>query len=166
MMSSNLLCSSSLYTVPDQSITASDDLLKGLLRDHGARSAPRVAPSTGPGVGLFSVFQTIWISNHDSACESVRQFDLVQLFLNGLAQFSTGTQDLKKNRAEILAFANEKDLGRVEFVEETASGRTAWRDRKIVTVLDGLGADDILIVSERGKAENPGLRDQGQLAPG
>ena len=41
-----------------------------------------------------------------------------------------------------------KDLGRVEFVEETASGRTAWRDRKIATVLDELGADDILIVSE------------------
>ena len=66
----------------------------------------------------------------------------------GYLRVSTGTQDLKKNRAEILAFANEKDLGRVEFVEETASGRTAWRDRKIATVLDGLGADDILIVSE------------------
>ena len=51
----------------------------------------------------------------------------------GYLRVSTGTQDLKKNRAEILAFANEKDLGRVEFVE---------------TVLDGLGADDILIVSE------------------
>ena len=57
-------------------------------------------------------------------------------------------RSLVKNRAEILAFANEKDLGRVEFVEETASGRTAWRDRKIATVLDGLGTDDILIVSE------------------
>ena len=66
----------------------------------------------------------------------------------GYLRISTGTQDLKKNCAEILAFANEKDLGRVEFVEETASGRTAWRDRKIATVLDGLGADDILIVSE------------------
>ena len=66
----------------------------------------------------------------------------------GYLRVSTGTQDLKKNRAEILAFANEKDLGRVEFVEETASGRTAWRDRKIATVLDGLGTDDILIVSE------------------
>ena len=46
----------------------------------------------------------------------------------------TGTQDLKKNRAEILAFANEKDLGRVEFVEETASGRTAWRVNRHSTV--------------------------------
>ena len=66
----------------------------------------------------------------------------------GYLRVSTGTQNLKKNRAEILAFANEKDLGRVEFVEETASGRTTWRDRKIATILDGLGADDILIVSE------------------
>ena len=66
----------------------------------------------------------------------------------GYLRVSIGTRDLNKNRAEILAFANEKDLGRVEFVEETASGRTAWRDRKIATVLDGLGTDDILIVSE------------------
>ena len=66
----------------------------------------------------------------------------------GYLRISTDTQDLKKNRAEFLAFANEKDLGRVEFVEETASGRTTWRDRKVATVLDGLGADDILIVSE------------------
>ena len=66
----------------------------------------------------------------------------------GYLRVSIGTQDLKKNRAEILAFANEKDLGRVEFVEETTSGRMAWRDRKIATVLHGLGADDILIVSE------------------
>ena len=32
----------------------------------------------------------------------------------GYLRVSTGTQDLKKNRVEILAFANEKDLGRVE----------------------------------------------------
>ena len=29
----------------------------------------------------------------------------------GYLRVSTGTQDLKKNRAEILAFANEKDCG-------------------------------------------------------
>ena len=40
----------------------------------------------------------------------------------GYLRVSTGTQDLRRNRAEVLAFANEKDLGRVEFVEETALG--------------------------------------------
>ena len=36
-------------------------------------------------------------------------------------------QDLDKNRAGILALANREDLGRVEFVEEKASGRIAKR---------------------------------------
>ena len=65
----NFLCQvevfSLCYAVPDQSIAAFGDLL----------------------ISLFSVFQTIWISDRDSACESVRQFDLVQLLFNGLAQF-------------------------------------------------------------------------------
>ena len=53
------------YAVLDQSIAAFGDLL----------------------IGLFSVFQTIWISDRGGACESVCQFDFVQLLLNGLAQF-------------------------------------------------------------------------------
>ena len=34
-------------------------------------------------------------------------------------------QDLAKNRVDILDLANREDLGRVEFVEEKASGRIA-----------------------------------------
>ncbi|MDE0363729.1 MAG: hypothetical protein OXI74_21335 [Rhodospirillaceae bacterium] len=48
-------------------------------------------------------------------------------------------RDLDKNRAGILALANREDLGRVEFVEEKASGRIAWRERGIAGVLDELG---------------------------
>ena len=33
------------------------------------------------------MFQTIWVSDRNSAGEPVRQFDFVQLLLNGLAQF-------------------------------------------------------------------------------
>ncbi|MCZ0951053.1 MAG: recombinase family protein [Rhodospirillaceae bacterium] len=44
--------------------------------------------------------------------------------------------------------ANREDLGRVEFVEEKASGRTPWRKRGIVGVLDELRKGDALIVSE------------------
>ena len=53
------------YAVPDQSIAAFCNLL----------------------IGLVSVFQTIWISDRNGAGEPVRQFDFVQLLLNGLAQF-------------------------------------------------------------------------------
>jgi DNA invertase Pin-like site-specific DNA recombinase len=36
---------------------------------------------------------------------------------------STLDQDLEKNKADILHFANHRDLGKVNFVEEIASGR-------------------------------------------
>jgi DNA invertase Pin-like site-specific DNA recombinase len=61
---------------------------------------------------------------------------------------STLDQDLEKNKAEILRFANQHDLGQVHFVEEIASGRMPWRDRRIAEVLEGLRADDALIVAE------------------
>lgn len=61
---------------------------------------------------------------------------------------STIDQDLGKNRATILHLANEKNLGKVHFVEEKASGKISWRKRKIAEVLDNLGNNDNIIVSE------------------
>ena len=61
---------------------------------------------------------------------------------------STLDQDIEKNKADILRFANQHDLGRVRFVEEIASGRTPWRERRIAEVLEALGANDALIVAE------------------
>ena len=39
---------------------------------------------------------------------------------------STIDQDIEKNKASILHLANNKDLGKVYFVEEKASGKTPW----------------------------------------
>ena len=61
---------------------------------------------------------------------------------------STDEQDLKKNKADILHLANEKNLGRVRWVEETISGQVSWRKRKIATILESLHAGDNLLVSE------------------
>jgi len=61
---------------------------------------------------------------------------------------STLDQDIEKNKAAILRFANQHDLGRVRFVEEIASGRMPWRERRIAEVLEALGANDALIVAE------------------
>jgi DNA invertase Pin-like site-specific DNA recombinase len=61
---------------------------------------------------------------------------------------STLDQDIEKNKADILHFANQHDLGQVRFVEEIASGRTPWRERRIAEVLEALGANDALIVAE------------------
>lgn len=61
---------------------------------------------------------------------------------------STIDQDTEKNKAEILALANEKNFGKVEFVEEKASGVKSWKERKIKSVIDRLGNGDRLIVPE------------------
>jgi DNA invertase Pin-like site-specific DNA recombinase len=61
---------------------------------------------------------------------------------------STDRQDLEKNKADILHLANEKDVGKVRWVEETVSGKVSWKKRQIAQVLDQLQTDDVLIVSE------------------
>lgn len=61
---------------------------------------------------------------------------------------STNEQDLKKNRADILHLANEKNLGKVHWVSETVSGRISWKQRKIAQVIHELDAGDNLIISE------------------
>ena len=57
----------------------------------------------------------------------------------GYLRVSTEGQHLEKNRADILVLANRENLGRVSFVEEKVSGKTSWRDRKIVSELSRLG---------------------------
>lgn len=61
---------------------------------------------------------------------------------------STADQDLEKNKADILFFANHHDLGQVNFVEEVASGRKPWRERHIANILEQLQAGDVIIVAE------------------
>ena len=61
---------------------------------------------------------------------------------------STIDQDLEKNKAAILHLANEKNFGKVHFVEETISGKINWRKRKIANILDEAKKGDRIIVSE------------------
>ena len=61
---------------------------------------------------------------------------------------STSTQDTQKNKADILMMANDKNLGLVRFVEEKASGKKSWKERKIKEIIDDLGQNDRLVVPE------------------
>ena len=61
---------------------------------------------------------------------------------------STQEQDLEKNKADILHFANEKELGKVDFVEEKVSGTISWKKRKIATILESLTEGDAILISE------------------
>jgi DNA invertase Pin-like site-specific DNA recombinase len=61
---------------------------------------------------------------------------------------STIDQDIEKNKADILKFANEKRFGHVEFVEEKISGKVSWKKRFIKKAIDELQNGDRLIVPE------------------
>ena len=57
----------------------------------------------------------------------------------GYLRVSTVDQDVDKFRHDILKFANDRDFGKVHFVEEKVSGAKPWRKRKLKEVVDGLG---------------------------
>ena len=61
---------------------------------------------------------------------------------------STIDQDIEKNKAAILALANQKVIGYVQFVEDKVSGKISWRKRKIAQILDTAQKGDNIIVSE------------------
>lgn len=61
---------------------------------------------------------------------------------------STLDQDLEKNKSEILHLANEKSLGKVEFMQEKVSGKVSWKQRKIAQVLEELDKGDVILLSE------------------
>ena len=66
----------------------------------------------------------------------------------GYLRLSTLSQEIEKNKSDILGWANSFDLGKVSFVEEVVSGKVSWRNRKIAEVLEKLKAGDSIIVSE------------------
>ncbi|MGA3118645.1 MAG: recombinase family protein [Syntrophobacteraceae bacterium] len=66
----------------------------------------------------------------------------------GYLRVSTNDQDLEKNKADILAFANERKLVPVEWVEEKASGMKSWRSREIARAVEYLSSGDWLITPE------------------
>lgn len=61
---------------------------------------------------------------------------------------STLDQNLEKNKADILHLANDKNLGKVEFVEEKVSGKVSWKQRKIGPLLNELKKGDTILLSE------------------
>ncbi len=66
----------------------------------------------------------------------------------GYLRVSTQEQDLSKNRADILSFANEKKIGPVEWIEEKISGVKTWRKRELGNAVESLQEGDWLIIPE------------------
>jgi DNA invertase Pin-like site-specific DNA recombinase len=66
----------------------------------------------------------------------------------GYLRVSTVDQDVDKFRHDVLKFANDRNFGKVSFVEEKISGMKPWRKRKLKDVVDSLDKGDRLVVPE------------------
>lgn len=66
----------------------------------------------------------------------------------GYLRVSTIDQNNNKFEAEILKFANERDLGKVEFIDEKISGTKDWRKRKLGELITLCSNGDVIIVPE------------------
>lgn len=61
---------------------------------------------------------------------------------------STQEQDIEKNKSEILHLANDKALGKIEFIEEKVSGKIHWKQRKIGEIVESLQKGDTILLNE------------------
>ena len=64
----------------------------------------------------------------------------------GYLRVSTDKQSAKRQKSDILEYANEKKLGNVEIVSEIISSRKA--DREIYSLIERLGKGDKIIITE------------------
>lgn len=56
--------------------------------------------------------------------------------------------EYKNIMTEMLMMANQKNLGKIEWVEETVSGKVDWRKRKIGKLFEQMQKGDTLIIAE------------------
>jgi putative DNA-invertase from lambdoid prophage Rac len=61
---------------------------------------------------------------------------------------TTALQDADNQKLGIVDYAKHERLQPVEFIEETTSGRTSIKERKLQQVIDSMVQGDTLIVSE------------------
>jgi putative DNA-invertase from lambdoid prophage Rac len=66
----------------------------------------------------------------------------------GYIRTSTDKQDHDNQKYSILQFTNKREMGNVELVAETVSGRVPWEKRQLATLINRLEKGDVLITAE------------------
>jgi DNA invertase Pin-like site-specific DNA recombinase len=61
---------------------------------------------------------------------------------------STDAQDVDNQRHGILEYSNSHGFANLQFTEDSVSGKTHWRERKLGELIDSLSAGDVLIFAE------------------
>jgi DNA invertase Pin-like site-specific DNA recombinase len=76
-----------------------------------------------------------------------QQLDMISAF-HAYLRVSTDAQDVDNQRHGILEYANAHGFASVQFTEDSASGKTSWKERKLGELVDSLNPGDVLIFSE------------------
>ena len=71
----------------------------------------------------------------------------------GYIRVSTLDQNVEKNKADILHFANDHDFGKVQWVCETVSGIKDWKSRKLFEVITDLHRGDRITIKSLGNVD-------------
>lgn len=61
---------------------------------------------------------------------------------------STDRQDAQNQKFGVLDYCNSRNITPLEFLEDTVSGKTPWRERTIGSILERAAKGDIIVVSE------------------
>lgn len=61
---------------------------------------------------------------------------------------STDAQDVANQRHGVVKYCADKRLLEPLFIEDTASGKTDWRDRQLGKIIERAGEGDVIVVSE------------------
>lgn len=61
---------------------------------------------------------------------------------------STNTQDIQNQKVGLFDYCTAKGISPLTIVEDTASGKTHWREREIGQILESSSPGDIIIASE------------------
>ena len=61
---------------------------------------------------------------------------------------STDHQDAKNQKLGVLDYCNHRGINALTFIEDTASGKASWRERKIGSILEKAEKGDVIVASE------------------
>jgi DNA invertase Pin-like site-specific DNA recombinase len=95
---------------------------------------------------LVSLLPPLWKGKCESCGHRMAIEEGPKVF--GYLRGSLQEPDLEKHQAEILAYANEHKLGKVDWVEEKVSRGKPWQKRDLALVVDTLNKGDGLIVPD------------------
>src|SRR3990167_379520 len=61
---------------------------------------------------------------------------------------STDHQDAKNQKLGVLDYCNNRGISSLTFIEDTVSGKSAWREREIGNILEKAQKGDVIVASE------------------